>query len=119
MARAALVSGGTRGIGVAISEALLAAGYRVAASYVGGNDATAKAFRARTGVPVNNAGIFRDSTLHKMAKAQRDAVVATDLNALFKICRPVIEGMRTRKFGRIFLLRVDSRFVRWGISRQA
>jgi acetoacetyl-CoA reductase len=129
MARVALVSGGTRGIGVAISEALLEAGYRVAATYAG-NEVAAKAFRAKTGaavyrwdagdfeacaagiqeveaavgpidVLVNNAGIVRDSSLHKMTKAQWDAVIATDLNALFNMSRPVIEGMRTRKFGRI------------------
>jgi acetoacetyl-CoA reductase len=129
MARVALVSGGTRGIGAAISEALLKAGYCVAATYAG-NDAAAKAFRTKTvaavyrwdagdfeacaagireveaavgpiDVLVNNAGIVRDSSLHKMTKAQWDAVIATDLNALFNMCRPVIEGMRTRKFGRI------------------
>ncbi|THD71866.1 MAG: SDR family NAD(P)-dependent oxidoreductase [Bradyrhizobium sp.] len=128
MARVALVSGGTRGIGAAISEALLQAGYRVAATYAG-NVAAAEAFRAKTGaavyrwdaadfeactagireveaaigpidVLVNNAGIVRDSSLHKMTKAQWGAVIATDLNALFNMCRPVIEGMRTRKFGR-------------------
>jgi acetoacetyl-CoA reductase len=129
MARVALVSGGTRGIGAAISEALLKAEYCVAATYAG-NDVAAKAFRAKTGaavyrwdagdfeactagireveaavgpidVLVNNAGIVRDSFLHKMTKAQWDAVIATDLNAIFSMCRPVIEGMRTRKFGRI------------------
>ena len=129
MARVALVSGGTRGIGAAISEALLHAGYRVSATYAG-NDAAATAFRARTGIAVhrwdagdfeacvagirqveaaagpieilvNNAGIVRDSALHKMTRAQWDAVIATDLDALFNMCRPVIEGMRARKFGRI------------------
>jgi acetoacetyl-CoA reductase len=129
MARIALVTGGTRGIGAAISEALLKAGYCVAATYAG-NDAAAKAFRTKTGaavyrwdasdfeacatgireveaavgpvdVLVNNAGIVRDSALHKMTRVQWDEVIATDLNALFNMCRPVIEGMRTRKFGRI------------------
>ena len=129
MRRVALVSGGTRGIGAAISEALLKAGYSVAATYAG-NDVAAKAFRAKTGanvyrwdagdfeactagirevetavgpidVLVNNAGIVRDSALHKMTREQWDAVIATDLNALFNMCRPVIEGMRARKFGRI------------------
>ena len=129
MARVALVSGGTRGIGAAISDALVKAGYRVAATYAG-NTAAADAFRAKTGIDVycwdvsdfeacangireveaaagpidilvNNAGIVRDSALHKMTKAQWDAVIATDLNALFNMCRPVIEGMRARKFGRI------------------
>jgi len=129
MRRVALVSGGTRGIGAAISEALLEAGYAVAATYAG-NDVAAKAFRAKTGanvyrwdagdfeactagvrevetavgpidVLINNAGIVRDSALHKMTREQWDAVIATDLNALFNMCRPVIEGMRARKFGRI------------------
>jgi len=129
MARVALVTGGTRGIGAAISEALLKAGYCVAATYAG-NDVAARAFRAKTGaavyrwdagdfeacvagireveaavgpidVLVNNAGIVRDSALHKMTRAQWDEVIATDLNALFNMCRPVIEGMRARKFGRI------------------
>jgi acetoacetyl-CoA reductase len=129
MTRVALVTGGTRGIGAAISEALLKAGYGVAATYAG-NDVAAKAFRAKTGavvyrwdagdfeacvagireveaavgpidVLVSNAGIVRDSALHKMTRAQWDEVIATDLNALFNMCRPVIEGMRARKFGRI------------------
>jgi acetoacetyl-CoA reductase len=129
MARVALVSGGTRGIGAAVSEALLKAGYRVAATYAG-NDTAANAFRAKTGIDVyrwdvgsfeactsgireveaaagpieilvNNAGIVRDSALHKMTREQWDAVIATDLNALFNMCRPVVEGMRARKFGRI------------------
>jgi acetoacetyl-CoA reductase len=118
MTRVALVSGGTRGIGAAISEALLKAGYCVAATYAGNDvavyrwdagdfEACAAGIReveAAVGpidVPVNNAGIVRDSALHKMTKAQWEAVIATDLNALFNMCRPVIEGMRTRKFGRI------------------
>jgi acetoacetyl-CoA reductase len=129
MARVALVSGGTRGIGAAISEALLKSGYKVAATYAG-NEAAARVFRSRTGVAtyqwdagdfdaciagirtveaaigpvevlVNNAGIVRDSALHKMTREQWDAVIKTDLNALFNMCRPVIEGMRARKFGRI------------------
>jgi acetoacetyl-CoA reductase len=129
MARVALVSGGTRGIGAAISKALVEAGYRVAATYAG-NEVAATAFRAKTGIDVyrwdvsnfeacsegirkveaasgpidilvNNAGIIRDSALHKMTREQWDAVIATDLNALFNMCRPVIEGMRERKFGRI------------------
>ena len=129
MARVALVSGGTRGIGAAISEALLKTGYQVAATYAGKEEA-ANAFRARTGavtyrwdvgdfdacvagikaletaigpidVLVNDAGIARDSALHKMSREQWGAVIKTDLDALFNMCRPVIEGMRTRKFGRI------------------
>ncbi|WP_027578651.1 acetoacetyl-CoA reductase [Bradyrhizobium sp. Ai1a-2] len=129
MARVALVTGGVRGIGAAIARALQSAGYRVAATYAG-NTKAAEAFHAETGIPVfqwdvgdfaacgagvkqveaalgpieilvNNAGIVRDSSLHKMTKAQWDAVINTDLNALFNMCRSVIEGMRSRKFGRI------------------
>src|SRR3954471_1841293 len=129
MARVALVTGGTRGIGAAISKALKAAGYKVAANY-GGNDETAQKFKAETGIPVfkwgvssfeacaeglkkveaelgpievvvNNAGITRDTTLHRMKPEQWSAVINTNLNSLFNICRNVIEGMRERKFGRI------------------
>jgi acetoacetyl-CoA reductase len=129
MARVAVVTGGTRGIGEAISKALKAAGYKVAANY-GGNDEAANKFKAETGIPVfkwdvssydscaaglkqveadlgpvevlvNNAGITRDSTLHRMTPEQWTAVINTNLNSLFNMCRPVIEGMRARKFGRI------------------
>ncbi|MDI4236728.1 MULTISPECIES: acetoacetyl-CoA reductase [unclassified Bradyrhizobium] len=129
MARVALVTGGVRGIGAAIARALQSAGYRVAATYAG-NTKAAEAFHAETAIPVfqwdvgdfaacgagvkqveaalgpieilvNNAGIISDSSLHKMTKAQWDAVINTDLNALFNMCRSVIEGMRSRKFGRI------------------
>ena len=129
MARVALVTGGTRGIGAAVSRALKAAGHAVAATYAG-NTAKAEAFQAETGIHVhrwdvsdfdacaagvkaveaalgpveilvNNAGIVRDAALHKMSKAQWDAVVRTNLDGLFNMCRQVIEGMRTRKFGRI------------------
>jgi acetoacetyl-CoA reductase len=129
MARVALVTGGTRGIGEAICKALQAAGYEVAANY-GGNDEAALKFKAATGVPVykwdvtsfeacaagvkqveadlgpigilvNNAGIARDSMFHRMKPEQWVAVINTNLNSLFNMCRPVIEGMRTRKFGRI------------------
>ncbi|MFZ0729723.1 MAG: acetoacetyl-CoA reductase [Methylovirgula sp.] len=129
MARVAVVSGGTRGIGAAISNALAAAGYRVAAVYHGNDDAAAK-FKSETAIPVykwdvsdyaacvaglasvdanlgpidiliNNAGITRDSMLHKMNPAQWYAVINTNLNSLFNMTRPVIEGMRSRGFGRI------------------
>jgi acetoacetyl-CoA reductase len=129
MARVALVTGGTRGIGAAISKALKAAGYKVAATY-GGNDAAADKFKAETGIPVykwdvgsfdacvdgvkkveadlgpvevlvNNAGITRDTPFHKMTLDQWNAVISTNLGSLFNMTRQVIEGMRGRKFGRI------------------
>lgn len=129
MKRVALVTGGTRGIGAAISKALNDAGYTVASTYVG-DHLSAEAFRSETGIAVyrwdvadfyacktginlveaalgpidilvNNAGVIRDNTLHKMTKDEWDIVVATDLGALFNMCRSVIEGMRSRKFGRI------------------
>ncbi|HLZ03172.1 MAG TPA: acetoacetyl-CoA reductase [Bradyrhizobium sp.] len=129
MARVALVTGGTRGIGAAISKALKNAGYKVAASYAG-NDAAAEKFKAETGVPVykwdvasfeacadgikkveaelgpievlvNNAGITRDTAFHKMTLDQWNAVINTNLGSLFNMTRHVIEGMRARKFGRI------------------
>ena len=129
MARVALVTGGTRGIGYAISIALKSAGYRVAASYAG-NDAAAQAFQVETGIPVykfdvasfeacekavkqiekdvgpidvlvNNAGITKDTMFHKMTKEHWDAVIGTNLNGLFNVTRQVWEGMRARKFGRV------------------
>ena len=129
MARVAVVTGGSRGIGAAISKALKAAGYKVAATYAG-NDEAANAFKAETGIPVykwdvsnteacaaglkqveadlgpievliNNAGITRDSAFHRMSAEQWHAVINTNLNSLFNMTRPVIEGMRARKFGRI------------------
>jgi len=129
MARVAVVSGGTRGIGAAISKALKAAGYAVAANY-GGNDQAAQKFHSETGIPVykwdvssyescvaglkqveadlgpvdvlvNNAGITRDTMFHRMKPEQWTDVINTNLNSLFNMCRPVIEGMRARKFGRI------------------
>lgn len=132
MARVALVTGGTRGIGEAISIALKAAGYQVAANYAG-NDAAAEAFTAKTGIPafkwdvsdfeackagvakveaavgpvdvlVNNAGITRDGQLHRMTFEQWNAVINTNLNSLFNMTRQVIEGMRARKFGRVICI---------------
>ena len=129
MGRVALVTGGTRGIGEAICVALQGAGYRVAANY-GGNDAAAQEFSARTGVSaykfdvsdfdavaagiaqierevgpievlVNNAGITRDGTMHKMSYEQWQQVIQTNLTSCFNTCRAVIEGMRDRGFGRI------------------
>src|SRR5260370_884061 len=129
MTRVALVTGGTRGIGAAISKALKAAGYKVAASYAG-NDAAAEKFKADTGIPVykwdvasfdacaagvkqveadlgpvdvliNNAGITKDGAFHKMTLEQWNAVINTNLGSLFNMTRQVIEGMRARKFGRV------------------
>src|ERR671928_1595614 len=129
MARVAVVTGGTRGIGAAISKALKGAGYKVAASYAGNDDAANK-FKAETGIAVykwdvssydscveglkkveadlgpievlvNNAGITRDAPFHRMTPEQWTAVINTNLGSLFNMCRQVIEGMRERKFGRI------------------
>ncbi len=129
MARLALVTGGTRGIGEAISVALKDAGHRVVANY-GGNDEAAKAFTARTGIPamkfdvsdfaavqaavakiveehgpidilVNNAGITRDGTLHRMSQEAWQAVIDTNLGSCFNLCRAVIDSMRQRKYGRV------------------
>ena len=129
MGRVALVSGGTRGIGAAVSVALKAAGYRVAASYHG-NDERASQFHEATGIPVfkwdvsnyeacvagvadvekqvgpievlvNNAGIARDNMFHRMTPQQWNEVIGTNLTGLFNMTHPVWPGMRERGFGRI------------------
>jgi acetoacetyl-CoA reductase len=129
MARVAVVTGGTRGIGEAISVGLKEAGYNVAAVYAG-NDEKAREFSERTGIAVfkwdvsnfeackeglgkvaaelgpveivvNNAGITRDGVLHRMTFEQWNDVVATNLTSCFNMCRNVIDGMRERGFGRI------------------
>ncbi|MCK8781390.1 beta-ketoacyl-ACP reductase [Rhizobium sp. NTR19] len=129
MSRVALVTGGTRGIGAAISVALTKAGYRVAANYAG-NEEKAQAFNKETGIPifkwdvssydacvegiakveaefgpvevlVNNAGITRDGMFHKMTPDQWTEVIGTNLNGLFNMTHPVWSGMRDRNFGRI------------------
>ena len=129
MDRIALVTGGTRGIGAAISMALKAAGRNVVASYAG-NDAAALAFTAETGIPhikfdagefaecaaavqkihdehgaiailVNNAGITRDGTINKMSRDMWDAVLDTNLGSCFNLCKLTFDAMRAAKFGRI------------------
>ena len=125
MARVAVVTGGTRGIGAAVSKALKAAGYRSPPPIIANDEAAAK-FKAETGVHVykwdvanyeacaaglaqvakdlgpvdilvNNAGITKDGMFHKMTPEQWYDVINTNLNSLFNMCRPVIEGMRERK----------------------
>jgi acetoacetyl-CoA reductase len=132
MARVALVTGGTRGIGAAITKALKGAGYQVAANY-GGNDEAAQKFKGETGIPVykfdvsdpaaceagirtveselgpidvlvNNAGITRDGMFHRMTFDQWQAVIRTNLDSMFTMTRPVIDGMRNRGFGRIIII---------------
>lgn len=127
--RVALVTGGTRGIGAAISKALQAAGYKVAAIYHGNDDAAHK-FNRDTKIPifkwdvsnyesckngihevekelgpieilVNNAGITKDAVLHKMDWATWHEVIETNLTSCFNMCRNIIEHMRERGFGRI------------------
>jgi acetoacetyl-CoA reductase len=129
MARVAVVTGGTRGIGHAISIALKERGFRVAANY-GGNDGAAQKFQAETGMPVykwdvgdyeacaaglkrvetdlgpvdvvvNNAGITRDAMLHRMTPEMWNEVIRVDLNSMFNMSQPVLEGMRNRNWGRI------------------
>ncbi|MET0090750.1 MAG: acetoacetyl-CoA reductase [Candidatus Thiodiazotropha sp.] len=129
MGRVALVTGGTRGIGEAVSVALKEAGYTVAANYAG-NDDKARAFTERTGIPaykfdvsdfkaveegvakieselgpidilINNAGITRDTTMPKMTFEQWDQVIQTNLTSCFNTSHAVFPGMRERGFGRI------------------
>jgi acetoacetyl-CoA reductase len=129
MTRVALVTGGTRGIGAAIAKALASAGHKVAATFAG-NKERAEAFKAETGIAVyqwdvgddvacvegvktvadalgpvdilvNNAGITRDGWFHKMDHAGWSAVMRTNLDSMFNMTRPVVEGMRERNFGRI------------------
>ncbi len=132
MARTALVTGGSRGIGAAISVALKSAGYNVAASYAG-NDEAAQKFTSETGIPtykwsvadydacvegikkveadlgpvevlVNNAGITRDAMFHRMTPQQWREVIDTNLNGVFNMTHPLWSGMRDRKFGRVITI---------------
>ena len=129
MSHTAIVTGGTRGIGAAVSVALSEDGHEVAATYAG-NDEAAEAFKTQTGISVyrfdvadfdqcadnvsrietdlgpvgilvNNAGITRDGTLHRMDFEQWNAVLQTNLSSCYNMCRNVIDGMRERGFGRI------------------
>jgi len=132
MGRVAVVTGGSRGIGAAISRALKQEGYKVAATYAG-NDEAASAFKAETGISVykwdvsnyeacarglkqveadlgpvevlvNNAGITRDAMFHKMTPEQWNEVINTNLTSLFNMTQPVWGGMRDRNFGRVICI---------------
>lgn len=127
--RVALVTGGVQGLGAAAARSLAEAGIHVAVTHLGGGD-TARAFGEDTGMPVfewdvadfeackagvaeveaqlgpidilvNNAGVNRDVMLHKMSRADWDAVIDVDLGSMFNMCRSVIDGMRDREGGRI------------------
>jgi acetoacetyl-CoA reductase len=129
MTRVALVTGGSRGIGAAISLALKAQGRIVVANYAG-NDAAAAAFKSETGIPVykfdvgnfdackegieritaeigaieilvNNAGITRDGTMSRMSREMWDAVIDTNLGSCYNTCKLTFDAMRTAKFGRV------------------
>ena len=135
MSRVAVVTGGTRGIGHAISVELKRRGFRVAANY-GGNDEAAHKFQAETGIPifkwdvgdydacaaglkaveaqagpvsviVNNAGITRDAMLHRMTPEQWRDVIRVDLDSMYNMIHPVINGMRDRNYGRIINISSD------------
>ena len=132
MPRTAIVTGGTRGIGAAISIALKEAGYTVAANYAGNDDA-ARNFNTETGIPVykwsvadydscangiaqieadlgpvevlvNNAGITRDAPFHRMTREQWTDVMRTNLDGVFNMTHPLWNGMRERKFGRVITI---------------
>ncbi len=132
MGRVALVTGGSRGIGEAISKALKAEGYEVAATYAG-NDAKAAAFTEATGIktykwdvadyesskagiaqvetdlgPIDvvlaNAGITRDAMFHRMTPEQWNEVIGTNLTGVFNTVHPVWPGMRERQFGRVIVI---------------
>jgi acetoacetyl-CoA reductase len=129
MARVAIVTGGTRGIGHAISVAMKKAGYKVAANYAG-NEAAAQKFQDETDIPtykwdvgdyeacaaglakvasdlgavdvvVNNAGITKDAMLHRMSPQAWGEVIRVNLNSMFNMSQPVLESMRGRNWGRI------------------